>query len=58
MDDLLERIANTTEAAFWERRRQVKARGYPEGWTETRDQPEPGAIVVRRVGDEETETPA
>ena len=22
------------DRAFWERRRQVKARGYPRGWTE------------------------
>jgi hypothetical protein len=51
MDDLIERIANTTEAQFWERRRQVKDRGYPDGWTEPSEQVEPGVIVVRRVED-------
>lgn len=30
----LDRWTNQTAAQFWERRRQVKARGYPQGWTE------------------------
>ncbi len=42
------------DAAFWERRRQVKARGYPRGWTE--NEPEPvwvpeskRVVIVSRV---------
>ena len=60
-DMLIEHILNTTEAQYWERRRQVKARGYPHGWTKGEDLTtlnDPRAIVLTRNDDVTEDGPA